>query len=247
MATLTFLVFEPFRLSPVLWPVQLAIRMRTGRPTHVGMLWSENVDWDNILPCSLAKFRDQDIRLISATWPRVRVQNLANYKGDRVYVRDLEVDDDTATRVRNWWASALAKGKSYSVSGLIWFVVGTWVGAITGKDEDIDPRGAFCSEAATNSLYTNGVRVFSFIGDQFEDALLRARRTATYTDWLHSLTPQEKACMAARGLPPHKVWQLRYKKWIYGYKVSPRDFLMSPIFTNRCIIRIDKEVRYDGN
>jgi len=245
-----YAVFEPLKLSRTLWWLQLAIRGETGgRSTHVGMMWTDEIrDLLEVLrgegPLPIEDVRgewESAGRVVSATWPKVKIESIwERYVGYRVWLREAPLSPTQEALVRGYWEDALKKGKRYSLGGLIWYVLGPWVGAIAGVDKDVDPRGAFCSEAATNSLYRAGFKVFSFIGDAFEDALLRARTTGRYEEWRESLTEQEEKAMARRGLAPQLVWSERYKKWLYGYKVSPWMFRVTPALRDLGYIEIRK-------
>jgi len=237
-----FLVFEPLKYNWKIAPVQVMIQIRTwGKATHVGMIWNEKQFQKFITKMSEVKVMDRANVInsfesaglvVSATFPKVTIENIfTDYVNYRIYVKGIEVSEYQYSKIHRLWEERIGKQK-YSLLGLVWFVTAPFIDWIK-KTKDVDPDGGFCSEVATNILYQSGVKVFSFLGNKFEDDLLLAR-SMSLEDYVNS------------GLGTERFWHYanNTKKFNFGYKVSPKMFKLSPIFSSVGILDIRKDKIY---
>ena len=257
MSKLYFCVFEPLKYSWKLFPVQIAIQIRTWRKaTHVGMLWASSTEVEHLLEFirgrvseGFSTIKQNELEekklvtagtLISATWPKVKLQNIfRDYQKDRVYIRSVEIPPAIEAWVRSEWKKRLNK-EGYSIGGLIWFLVGPIFNIFNRKLNDPDLRHEFCSEAATNVLYSAGIPVFTFDTDWLEEIKLKIRRAVILGENVdEKLTDWEKAVIALAG---YTLGSFEKKKLIpRGYKISPGVFKINPLFKTEAVLEIWKD------
>jgi len=251
MNKLYFCIFEPVKYSWKLFLVQLAIQIRTWRKaTHVGMLWSPESDIQDLIDylweeqvVDLTTLSQQPFyhagTLISATWPKVKLQNIfEDYKNDRVFIRSIEVPHEIAEAVREEWKKRLDK-EGYSIGGLLWFVVGPVMDLII-RNGDVDPKNEFCSEAVTNVLYSCGVPVFHFAATPTEQLILKIRKLQVLgLNPEQYLTFEDKYLISMTGKSVEK-FVAEAKLPMRGYKISPGVFKINPLFNTEIVLEITK-------
>ena len=256
MPKIIFGVFEPIKYSWKIAPIQILIQARTwGKATHVALFLNEdNVytfinflkenDYKTTTSNALKNFNEAG-SIISATWPRVKRENIfKNYINDKIYLKELETNELAYNKIRNYYFKKENK-EGYAIAGLGWFLIGPIVNVIKGDTKEPDPNKEFCSEAGTNSIYSAGIKIFSFISSQIEDLIMLARQYK-YTEFLSKLSEEDINIIKNAG---YKNTADFYKecnngKYYFGYKISPRVFKINPLFNDIGILTVKKKEVY---